>query len=262
MAALILAIEKRRPDLAARLLGAGANPFLMPAGIHHLLPLPLSPGMGTAADRAMAALLEVDKQLQSICVDTGRSINQPPNRLKYTITQTQQDARQAPQRVALLKRCRCMTDAAHAAEKILAGPVTNTNTPDQEPPPPLVVVDVVESGDAALLPKLLAAAPPELRTRVESAAAAGGTPGAAFGQTVLAALPHADLVADETDGLEEEEAEGNAATRQQRRLRATARFVALDGGLKPELFVELMAMMTFSWFARVWEAEGGEEQGL
>ena len=56
-----MAIERRRPDLAAALLRAGADPFLMPAGVHHLLPLPVSPGLATAADRALAALLEVGK---------------------------------------------------------------------------------------------------------------------------------------------------------------------------------------------------------
>ncbi len=241
----------------------------MPAGVHHLLPLPLSPGMGTAADRALAALLEVGNGVHNLgsCAlrPTNRRFNHPPT---HPPRHTPQDARQAPQRVALLKRCRRMTDTAHALEKVLAGPVTptttTTNTADgQEPPPPPLVVEVVEGGDAAaLLPKLQAAAPPELRARVESAAAAGATPGAAFGETVLAALPHADLVADGTEGREEEDEEeggGDAGKRQERRLRATARFVALDGGLKQELFVELMAMMTYPWFARVWEAEGGEE---
>lgn len=63
-----MAIERRRPDLAAALLGAGADPFLMPAGVHHLLPLPVSPGLATAADRALAALLEVKKaRVFAIC---------------------------------------------------------------------------------------------------------------------------------------------------------------------------------------------------
>lgn len=54
-----MAIERRRPDLAAALLGAGADPFLMPPAPEYLLPLPLPPGQGTSVDRALAALLEV-----------------------------------------------------------------------------------------------------------------------------------------------------------------------------------------------------------
>lgn len=81
--ALVMAIERRRPDLAAALLGAGADPYLMPAGVHHLLPLPLSPGVGTAADRAMAALLEVSLSwIWGACV---LAYMYPTDRIRTTI---------------------------------------------------------------------------------------------------------------------------------------------------------------------------------
>ena len=159
--------------------------------------------------------------------------------------------------MALLKRARRLSDAAHAVEKVLtttaaaAAVVTaaeaaasSTSTAQQvDDPPPATT----------LLPKLLAAAPHELRPRLEGAAAAaaeGDTPGAEFAQTVLAALPRVEVV-----GVveEEEEEEGELGAR---RLRDTVVFVAVDGGLKDELFVELMAMMSHAWFARVWEGEG------
>ena len=159
----------------------------------------------------------------------------------------------------MLKRARRLADAAHAVEKVLAGgagagaataaATTATDTPPLPDPRAAAIAPVAEP--AALLPKLLAAAPVELRPRLETAAAAGGTPGAAFEQTVAAALPRVGVV---DWGVEGEGVVGLRA----RRLREAVAFVAVDGGLKDELFVELVEMMSHPWFARVWEQEAEE----
>lgn len=163
--------------------------------------------------------------------------------------------------MALLKRARRLADAAHAVEKILAGGTgaAVTDTPPTFPDHPaataaVAVAPVVDVDPAVLLPKLLAAAPLELRPRLATAAAAGGTPGAAFAQTVAAALPRVGVVGVDGEG----EKGGLGLSFKARRLREAVAFVAVDGGLKEELFVELMMMMSHPWFARVWEEEEGE----
>lgn len=170
-----------------------------------------------------------------------------------------------------------MTDAAHALEKVLlsSNPTPATSVVvDQDqhggnatavvPSTPVTDQQGGNSNAAAVLfSKLLAAAPPELRLRVDAAvaAAAGGTtPGTAvFAEAVLAALPLVGLV-DSGDEEEDGDCDDSGYARWWRRVRGTVRFVALDGGLKPELFVELMAMMRLPWFTRVWEAEMEEEE--
>lgn len=161
--------------------------------------------------------------------------------------------------MALLKRARRLSDAAHAVGKVLttttaaASAVAATSAAAEAAASSTSTAQQVDDPlpATALLPKLLAAAPQELRPRLERAAAGvvGDTPGAEFAQTVLAALPRVEVV-----GVEEEEGEGREVGA--RRLRDTVAFVAVDGGLKDELFVELMAMMSHGWFARVWEGEG------
>jgi hypothetical protein len=159
---------------------------------------------------------------------------------------------QDPQRVYVLEKVRCICESVYALEKIKEKE-KETEKEGKE--------GQEESSEEDKMKKRLAAVPSVLWPRVRGE---GGLPcvwvcvdgvvsmySDSF-STTMTAMFDDEKKEKEKEEEEEDETEKEQNKKEKEKLQAVLTHVVNGDGLKPELFIELMAMMEHPWYSQTW----------